>query len=113
LYDVDVLRGILNEKNIHLVTEDLEITLEMHERGAGVDYVSVANGLTIAPLSFDVLWGQRLRWFIGWLHNTLSIHRDLLLEKSWLTLLFYTPFYPILKLINIVARLTSSRNIFG
>jgi len=50
LYDADVLRGILNEKNIHSVTEDLEITLEMHERGAGVDYVSVANGLTIAPL---------------------------------------------------------------
>jgi len=41
LYDADVLRGILNEKNIHLVTEDLEITLEMHERGAGVDYVSL------------------------------------------------------------------------
>ena len=183
LYDADVLRGILNEKNIHSVTEDLEITLEMHKRGAGVGYVSVANGLTIAPLSFDVLWSQRLRWFIGWLHNTLSIHRDLLLKKSWLTLLFwycyifeyfgafidlaalcafpflfwfapdriffvlnllvfvpygfllgvinqaialkfaynrhnyrsllfYTPFYPILRLINIMARLTSSAKYF-
>lgn len=183
LYDADVLRGILNEKNIHSVTEDLEITFEMHERGAGVDYVSVANGLTIAPLSFDVLWSQRLRWFIGWLHTTLSIHRDLLLKKSWLTLLFwycyvfeyfgafidlaalgafpflfwfapdriffilnllvfvpygfllgvvnqavalkfaydrhnyrsllfYTPFYPILRLINIMARLTSSVKYF-
>jgi cellulose synthase/poly-beta-1,6-N-acetylglucosamine synthase-like glycosyltransferase len=84
----------------------------MHERGAGVGYASIANGLTIAPLSFDVLWSQRLRWFIGRLHNTLSIHRDLLLKKSWLTLLFYTPFYPILRLINIVARLTSSVKYF-
>lgn len=112
LNDADVLRGILNEKNIHSVTEDLEITLEMHERGAGVGYVSIANGLRFAPLSFDVLWSQRLRWFIGWLHNTLSIHRDLLLKKFWLTLLFYTPFYPILRLINIVARLTSSAKYF-
>lgn len=179
LYDAEVLREILNEKGIRSVTEDLEITLEMHKRDAGVGYVNVASSLTIAPLSFDVLWSQRLRWFIGWLHNTLNIHKDLLLKRSWLTfllwycyifeyfgafidltalcafplifwfapdrisfilnllvfvpygfligvvnqsialkyaynkhnyrsLLFYTPFYPILRLINILARLTSS-----
>jgi len=179
LYDADVLREILNEKRISSVTEDLEITLEMHKRGAEVGYVSAATSLTITPASFNALWSQRLRWFIGWLHNTLSIHRDLFLKKSWLTLLlwyccifeyggafidlaaltafpflfwfapdriffvlnllvfvpygfligvinqaialkyaynrhnyrsllFYTPFYPILRLINIFARLTSS-----
>jgi cellulose synthase/poly-beta-1,6-N-acetylglucosamine synthase-like glycosyltransferase len=179
LYDADVLRGILNEKSIRSVTEDLEITLEMHKRGKNVGYVNVATSLTIAPASFNVLWSQRLRWFTGWLHNTLSIHKDLLLKKSWLTLLlwycyifeyggafidlaamfafpflfwfapdriffvlnllvfvpygllvgvvnqaialkyayhrhnyrsllFYTPFYPILRLINILARSTST-----
>jgi len=179
LYDADVLRGILNEKNVRSVTEDLEITLEMHKRGAKVGYVSVATSSTIVPTSFNLLWNQRLRWFTGWLHNTLSIHKDLLMKKSWLTLLlwycyifeyggafidlaalfafpflfwfapdriffvlnllvfasyslilgvvnqsialkysydkhnyrallFYTPFYPILRLINILARLTSS-----
>jgi cellulose synthase/poly-beta-1,6-N-acetylglucosamine synthase-like glycosyltransferase len=179
LYDADVLRQILNEKSIRSVTEDLEITLEMHKRGVKVGYVNVANSLTMAPLSFGVLWSQRLRWFIGWLHNTLNIHKDLLLKKSWLalllwyyyifeyfgafidlaalcafpllfwfapdriffilnmlvfvpysfiigainqalalkfaynrhnyrSLLFYTPFYPILRLINILARLASS-----
>ena len=36
LYNADVLRGILNEKSLRSVTEDLEITLEMHKRGAGV-----------------------------------------------------------------------------
>ncbi|MCK4482919.1 glycosyltransferase family 2 protein, partial [Candidatus Bathyarchaeota archaeon] len=183
LYDAEVLRGVLTEKNICSVTEDLEITLEMHKRGANVGYVNVASSLTIAPFSFDVLWSQRLRWFIGWLHNTLSIHKDLLLKKSWMTLLlwycylfeyfgafidlaaltvfpllfwfapdriffvlnllvfvpygfligvinqaialkyaynrhnyksllFYTPFYPILRLINIVARMTSSVKYF-
>lgn len=179
LFDAEVLRSILNEKNVFSVTEDLEITLEMHKKGAGVGYVNVATSSTIVPTSFNVLWNQRLRWFTGWLHNTLSIHRDLMLKRSWLTLflwycyifeyggalvdlaalvsapflfwfapdriyfvlnllvfvpygllvgvvnqaialkyaynrhnykslLFYTPFYPILRLTNIFARLTSS-----
>jgi len=185
LYDASVLRGILNEKSLRSVTEDLEITLEMHKRGAGVGYASVATSSTIVPVSLNVLWSQRLRWFTGWLHNTLNIHRDLLIKKSWLTLLlwycyvfeyggafidlaamfafpflfwfapdriffvlnllvfvpyglligfinqaialkyaynkhnyrsllYYTPFYPILRLINILARLTSSiKYLFG
>jgi len=179
LYEADVLREILNEKRIRSVTEDLEITLEMHKKGVEVGYVSIATSQTIAPTSFNMLWNQRLRWFTGWLHNTLAIHKDLLIKKSWLTLilwycnifeyggafidlaaltafpllfwfapdriyfllnllifvpygfligvvnqaialkfaynkrnhyalLFYTPFYPIIRLINIIARLTSS-----
>lgn len=179
LYDADVLREILNGKNLQSVTEDLEITLEMHKKNAKVGYVNVATSLTVAPSSFDVLWSQRLRWFTGWLHNALSIHKDMLLKKTWITLflwycyifeyggaiidltalfafpflfwfapdrvffvlnllvfisyglligfinqalalkyayhrhnykalLFYTPFYPILRLININARLTSA-----
>jgi cellulose synthase/poly-beta-1,6-N-acetylglucosamine synthase-like glycosyltransferase len=183
LYDAEVLREILNEKNLRSVTEDLEITLEMHKRGAGVSYIGAATSSTIAPASLNVLWSQRLRWFTGWLHNTASIHKDLLIKKSWLTmllwycyvfefggafidlaalfafpflfwfapdrisfvlnllifipyglligvinqaialkyaynkhnyhsLLFYTPFYPILRLINILARLASSIKYF-
>ncbi|MGQ9507650.1 MAG: glycosyltransferase [Candidatus Bathycorpusculaceae bacterium] len=183
LYDADVLRRILYDKSMRSVTEDLEITLEMQKRNAKVGYVSTATSLTLAPTSFEILWNQRLRWFTGWLYNTLNIHKDLLLRKSWLTLLlwycyifeyggafidiaalfafpflfwfapdriffilnllvftsyglligvinqaialkyaynqhnyrtllFYTPFYPILRLINILARLTSSFKYF-
>jgi cellulose synthase/poly-beta-1,6-N-acetylglucosamine synthase-like glycosyltransferase len=183
LYDAEALRGIINEKTARSVTEDLEITLEMHKRGAGVGYVSTAQSSTVAPTTFNVLWNQRLRWFAGWLHNTLSIHKDLLSKKAWLTmllwycyifeycgavidlvalgafpflfwfapdriifvlnllifipyglligiinqaialkhaynkynfgrLLFYTPFYPILRLLNIFARSTSSIKYF-
>ncbi|MEM2995218.1 MAG: glycosyltransferase family 2 protein [Candidatus Bathyarchaeia archaeon] len=183
LYDADVLREILNNKRIRSVTEDLEITLEMHKKGCAVAYVNIAKSSTIAPKSFNVLWNQRLRWFTGWLHNTLGIHKELLLKKSWLTLLlwycyvfeyggafidlaalsafpflfwfapdricfilnllvfasyslligiinqaialkyaynhhnykallFYTPFYPILRLINILARVTSTIKYF-
>ncbi|MDH5788354.1 MAG: glycosyltransferase family 2 protein, partial [Candidatus Bathyarchaeota archaeon] len=183
LYDAEALRGILDEKSVRSVTEDLEITLEMHKRGKEVGYVSIAKSSTIAPASFSMLWNQRLRWFTGWLHNTLSVHKDLLFKKAWITLLlwycyifeyvgafidlaalfaipflfwfapdriffilnllffvpyglligvinqavalkyaynshnfrtllFYTPFYPILRLINIFARLTSSFKYF-
>lgn len=179
MFEANLLRSILNEKSVRSVTEDLEITLEMHKRGARVGYVNVAASSTIVPESFNVLWCQRLRWFTGWLHNTTGIHKDLLTRKSWLTillwycyvfeyggafvdlaalasapllfffapdrihfvlnllvfvpyglligvanqavalkyaygshnyrsLLFYTPFYPILRLVNILARVTSS-----
>ncbi len=185
LYDANVLRGILGDKSVCSVTEDLEITLEMHKQGAGVGYASIAASASVVPHSFNVLWNQRLRWFSGWLHNTLHIHKELLTKKSWLTLLlwycyiveyggafidfaaliafpflfwfspdwvsfvanmlifgaygfligtliqslalkyaynkhnyrdllFYTPFYPILRLVNVFARLTSSiRFLFG
>jgi len=65
LYGASVLREILNEKSLRSITEDLEITLEMHKRGAGVGYASVATSSTIVPVSLNVLWSQRLRWFTG------------------------------------------------
>lgn len=55
LYDADILRGILNEKSVRSVTEDFEITLEMHKRGAGIGYVGVAKSSTIVPVSFCVV----------------------------------------------------------
>jgi cellulose synthase/poly-beta-1,6-N-acetylglucosamine synthase-like glycosyltransferase len=89
LYDADVLRAILTDKSVCSVTEDLEITLEMHKRGAKVGYASNATSLTVVPESLNVLWNQRLRWFGGWLDNTLRIHRGLFLKKSWLSLLLW------------------------
>ena len=44
---------------------------------------------TVAPTSFNELWHQRLRWFGGWLHNTLSIHRNLMSKLSWLSSLLW------------------------
>lgn len=89
IYDATLLREILHEKSILSVTEDLEITLEMHKRGAGIGYVSVAKSSTVVPSSLDALWNQRLRWFAGWFHNTLSVHRDLLRKRCRLSLLLW------------------------
>ena len=89
IYDADLLREILAERNIRSVTEDLEITLEMHKKGAKVGYVSSVQSATVVPISLTALWRQRLRWFTGWLHNTLGIHRDLMTKRSWLTALLW------------------------
>jgi biofilm PGA synthesis N-glycosyltransferase PgaC len=89
VYDADLLREVLSEKNIRSVTEDLEITLEMHKKGAKIGYVSAVQSATVAPFSISALWHQRLRWFTGWLHNTLGIHRDLMGRRSWLTALIW------------------------
>jgi cellulose synthase/poly-beta-1,6-N-acetylglucosamine synthase-like glycosyltransferase len=89
IYDADLLREVLTERNIRSVTEDLEITLEMHKKGAKVGYVSFAQSATVAPMGLSALWHQRLRWFTGWLHNTLGIHRDLMTKRSWLSALLW------------------------
>jgi cellulose synthase/poly-beta-1,6-N-acetylglucosamine synthase-like glycosyltransferase len=92
VYDADLLRNILTEANIHSVTEDSEITLEMHKRGAKVGYLNTARSDTYAPKVLRSLWNQRLRWVTGWLHNTLDIHVDLFSKKSLLSALLWYSF---------------------
>ena len=92
VYDADLLRAILTEANIRSVTEDSEITLEMHKRGAKVGYLNTARSDTHAPNVLSSLWHQRLRWVTGWLHNTLDIHVDLFRKRSWLSALLWYSF---------------------
>lgn len=89
LFRADVLRDILNSRRLKSVTEDSEITLELQKRGYGVGYLNTARCGTIAPRDLDSFWSQRLRWFVGWLHNVLGVHRDILLERRWLSLLLW------------------------
>lgn len=89
VYDADLLREVIDERDIRSVTEDLEITLEMHKKGAKIGYFSFVNSTTVAPTNISTLWHQRLRWFTGWLHNTLSIHRDLMTKLSWVSSLLW------------------------
>jgi cellulose synthase/poly-beta-1,6-N-acetylglucosamine synthase-like glycosyltransferase len=89
VYEADLLREVLMEQNIRSVTEDLEITLEMHKKGAKVGYVSFVQSATVVPTGLGALWRQRLRWFTGWLHNTLGIHKDLMTERTWLAALLW------------------------
>jgi len=82
LYHAETLRDVLNQRKFHSVTEDLEITLELHKRGLKVGYVNAAQSSTLAPTLLSSLWRQRLRWFTGWIHNALDIHRDMLFNSK-------------------------------
>jgi len=89
LFDAGVLRDLLNERSIRSVTEDFEITLELQKRGFKVGYMNAGRCVTTAPGDFRSFWSQRSRWFVGWLHNVLGIHRDILLSRRWLSLLLW------------------------
>jgi cellulose synthase/poly-beta-1,6-N-acetylglucosamine synthase-like glycosyltransferase len=89
LFEADVLRDILNDKGSWSVAEDSEITLELQKRGHKVGYLNSARSGTVSPGDFGSFCSQRLRWFVGWLHNVLGVHRDVLLEKRWLSLLLW------------------------
>jgi cellulose synthase/poly-beta-1,6-N-acetylglucosamine synthase-like glycosyltransferase len=92
VFDASSLRGIVVEKGVRSVTEDLEVTLELHKRGGKVGYVGAARSCTVAPSGLGVLWRQRLRWFSGWLDNTLRVHRGLLSKGSWVSALLWYSF---------------------
>ena len=94
LYRSEVLRQLLNEKQTKSVTEDLELTLEMQKKKMKIGYNDNARSATMAPTALKWFWRQRLRWSIGWLHNQLKIHKDLLLERRWLTLLLWYSLVP-------------------
>jgi cellulose synthase/poly-beta-1,6-N-acetylglucosamine synthase-like glycosyltransferase len=89
LYDAKMFREILFNKNIRSVTEDFEITLEMHRKNAKIGYINHARSETVAPTGLAALWHQRNRWFTGWLHNTLGMYRDLFKKRSWISALLW------------------------
>ncbi len=89
LFDAEILRRVLNGKELRSVAEDSEITLELHKQGYSVGYLNMARSGTVAPKSFGEFWRQRQRWFVGWLHNTLGVHRGVLLKQRWLSLLLW------------------------
>lgn len=89
LFDAEILRDILNREALKSVTEDSEITLELQKKGYKVGYLNDARGVTLAPSDLASFWNQRLRWFAGWLHNTFGIHRHILGETRWLSILLW------------------------
>lgn len=89
LQRADRLREVLDERNIHSVTEDLETTLQMQKKGFNVGYAKRAQSKTVVPKSLNAFWNQRLRWFIGGLHNLLGIHRNMLFKRRWASLFLW------------------------
>lgn len=89
LYKAHILRNIINERRPKSITEDLEITLELQRKELPISYMDSARSATVAPTSFKAFWFQRIRWYTGWLHNLLHIHRNLLFKRRWLSLFLW------------------------
>jgi cellulose synthase/poly-beta-1,6-N-acetylglucosamine synthase-like glycosyltransferase len=49
------------------LTEDMEISLRLEEAGIPIQYEPLLKGKEGIPSSLGALFGQRLRWFRGWL----------------------------------------------
>ena len=58
------------------ITEDIEIALRIQSKKFKIENSVDANVYTVAPYNFNVLLKQRLRWYLGFINNTLD-YRDL------------------------------------
>jgi cellulose synthase/poly-beta-1,6-N-acetylglucosamine synthase-like glycosyltransferase len=95
------------------LTEDMEISLRLEDAGIPVQYEPVVKGKESVPSSLGSLFGQRLRWFRGWLELIIpstrrSFGSKKLTDASFLLL---TPFiialFPIPILIDLALSLAS------
>ncbi|MDP7506625.1 MAG: glycosyltransferase [Candidatus Woesearchaeota archaeon] len=58
------------------ITEDIEIALRIQSKKFKIENSVDANVYTVAPYNFRVLLKQRVRWYLGFINNTLD-YRDL------------------------------------
>ena len=95
------------------LTEDMEISLRLAEAGVPVQYEPALKGKEGIPSSLGALFGQRLRWFRGWLELIIpSIPRSFRSKKLTDALfLLLTPLifamFPALTIIGLALSLAS------
>ena len=79
--------GEFDEENL---VEDMDIALRLMKRGYKVVSDLEASAYTIVPDTFFKLLKQRIRWYGGFIYNTLFKHRDMLFNKKYPGLSFIT-----------------------
>jgi len=80
VYRTNVLNeiGKFDEDNM---TEDMEIALRIQDRGYSIENSVSAEVFTIAPMTLYSLFGQRVRWYRGLLHN-MKLYKHLFFSKK-------------------------------
>jgi cellulose synthase/poly-beta-1,6-N-acetylglucosamine synthase-like glycosyltransferase len=71
--------GGFDEDNL---TEDFEIAMRIRYHGQRVILATESFTYTYVPDSFKWFWQQRLRWFRGFIHNTIK-YKDMAFNKSY------------------------------
>ena len=83
VYRTNVIKKLKNfdENNI---TEDLEIAMRLRYYNYNVKMNDEAVTYTNVPNSFKALWGQRIRWFRGFIQNNLRYRKMFMSKKHGL-----------------------------
>ncbi|MBT3324430.1 glycosyltransferase family 2 protein [archaeon] len=63
-------------------TEDLEIAMRLRYKGYKIKIAKECVSFTKVPDSFKMLWGQRVRWFRGFLYNT-NKYKGMVMNKKY------------------------------
>ena len=82
--------GDFDERN---PTEDMDMALRLIKNGYKIESDLHASAYTIVPNTFFKLFKQRLRWYGGFIYNSIIKHRDMLFKKKYYGLNFIT--YPL------------------
>lgn len=81
IYRTGLLRKIkgFDETNI---TEDFEIALRIKEAGYSIELEPSCHTYTNVPNNFKELWRQRIRWFRGFIFNTIK-YKHMVFNKKY------------------------------
>ena len=75
----------------HNITEDLEIAMRFKFHGHTIKLASESVSYTHVPNTFQGLWNQRVRWFRGFLQNTIKYKKMMMNKKYGLMGTFQYP----------------------
>ena len=74
-------------------TEDMDIALRLIKKGYRIESDLSASAYTIVPNTFFKLLKQRIRWYGGFIYNSIIKHRDMLLKRKYFGLNYIS--YPL------------------
>ncbi|MCH4814214.1 MAG: glycosyltransferase family 2 protein [Saccharolobus sp.] len=98
--------------NEHSLTEDLDISLKIINKGYRIIYSPTAISWREVPVSLRVLIRQRLRWYRGHLEVPLGKLRKIDLRVIDGMLIVLTPFFMVLNLVNYSLVLVYSSSLY-
>ena len=74
-------------------TEDMDIALRLIKKGYKIESDLNASAYTIVPETFFKLLKQRMRWYGGFIYNSIIKHRDILFKRKYFGLNYIS--YPL------------------
>ena len=83
----------VGEFDVNNPTEDMDIALRLIKKGYKIESDLNASAYTIVPTTFIKLLKQRMRWYGGFIYNSIIKHRDMLFKRKYFGLNYIS--YPL------------------